>query len=300
MLFPIAEYWWVYGLFTAFILVLLALDLGVFNRKAHAPSFKEASTWTVVFAALALTFCYGIWRYTGSHRFALEFLTGYLVEQALSVDNLFVFVLIFRYFGIPRAQQHRVLFYGILGAIVFRGIFIALGAALLRFEWVLIGFGVLLIYTGGKLMLGGESETEPEKGLAVRLVRKVWPNASTFLFCLAVIEVSDILFAIDSVPAIFAVTREPFLVFTSNVFAILGLRSMFFLLSGVIGRFHLLHYGLGAVLVFIGLKMTVLNRLWNGHFPIGVSLAIIAGLIGLSIAASLWIPPKEDSRNEPS
>jgi len=299
--FPFSEYWWFYAVFTVSVLFLLALDLGIFHRKAHAVTFKEAGTWTAIFATLALLFNFGFWQYARAklgndaeaNRLALEFLTGYVIEQALSVDNLFVFVLIFAYFGIKRAQQHRVLFYGILGAIVFRGIFIALGSALLRYGWVLIVFGVLLIVTGLKLFFGSESQIEPEKSFAVRLVRRFWPNASTFVLCLAVIEVSDIVFAIDSVPAIFAVTREPLIVFTSNVFAILGLRSMYFLLSGIIGKFHLLRYGLGFVLVFIGLKMAWLNQLWGGHFPIGISLGVIALSIGGSIALSLLFPSRE-------
>ena len=296
--FPFADYWWFYAIFTLCVLFLLALDLGIFHRKAHAVTFKEAGTWTAVFATLALIFNFGLWRYAlatigdsaEANRLALEFLTGYVIEQALSVDNLFVFVLIFQYFGIRRAQQHRVLFYGILGAIVFRGIFIALGSALLRYQWVLILFGIVLVFTGLKMFFGSEQQVEPERSLAVRVVRKFWPNATTFILCLAVIEVSDIVFAIDSVPAIFAVTREPLIVFTSNVFAILGLRSMYFLLSGIVGKFHLLRYGLGFVLVFIGLKMAWLNELWGGHFPIGVSLGVITLAIGASIALSLLFP----------
>ncbi len=287
MLFSFSEFWWLYALFSVGVLGILALDLGIFQRKAHAPSFREAAAWTAVYTILALGFAFGLWRYTGSDRVALEFLTGYVVEQALSVDNLFVFVLIFGYFQIDRALQHRVLFYGILGAIGFRATFIAIGSALMGYQWVLIVFGVVLAVTGFKMFFSGENNMEPERTVAVRVVRRFWPGASRFMLCLAVIEVSDIVFAIDSVPAIFAITSEPFIVFTSNIFAILGLRSMYFLLSGVIGNFHLLRYGLGAVLIFIGAKMSFLNQLWNGHFPIGVSLGVIATLIGGSMALSM-------------
>jgi tellurite resistance protein TerC len=301
-IFPFAEYWWFYAVFTVFIALLLGLDLGLFHRQQKAVGARDAAMWTAIFAGLALAFNFGLWRYAHAtldapqaNRLALEFLTGYIIEPALSVDNLFVFVLIFSYFGIKPAQQHRVLFYGILGAIVFRAGFIAIGSALLRYQWMLIGFGIVLTITGLKMFFGGEEQIEPEKSLAVRVVRRIWPSASTFLLCLATIEVSDILFAIDSVPAIFAVTREPLIVFTSNVFAILGLRSMYFLLSNVIGRFHLLRYGLGIVLVFIGLKMAWLNDLWDGHFPIGISLGIIAAAIGGSIVLSLLRPPRSEN-----
>lgn len=306
MLFPFSEYWWLYGVFSGLVVLLLALDLGIFHRKAHAIGLREAATWTVVFTTLALAFNFGLWQYARAtlhddahaNRIALEFLTGYVIEQALSVDNLFVFVLIFGYFGIARHRQHRILFYGILGAIVFRGMFIALGSALLQYQWVLIAFGIALCLTGAKMFFGADQKVNPEKSVAVRTVRWIWPGASTFALCLATIEVSDIVFAIDSVPAIFAITKDPFIVFTSNVFAILGLRSMYFLLANVVGKFHLLRYGLGIVLVFIGLKMAWLNDLWDGHFPIGISLGVIATVIAGSILLSLVFsaPARETDR----
>jgi tellurite resistance protein TerC len=314
-LFPLADYWWLYIAFTAIVLVLLTLDLGVFHRKAHAPGFREAILWMCVWVALALVFCFGLYQYTSwqfgevrAKRAALEFLTGYFVEETLSLDNMFVFVLIFAYFQIPAQFHHRVLFYGILGALVFRGIFIAMGSALLQFGWVVILFGLFLVLTGLKMMLGREQQIEPEKNWLMRLIRKVVPvtsdlagqslltridgklHATPLLLALAAIETADIIFAVDSVPAIFAITREPFIVYTSNVFAILGLRSMYFLLAGAIGRFHLLRYGLAAVLIFVGLKMSWLNMQWNGHFPITVSLGVIAFLLSASIGLSFLFP----------
>jgi tellurite resistance protein TerC len=321
-LFPFADYWWFYLAFTGFIVVLLALDLGLFNRRAHEIGFREAGLWVLVWAALSAAFCYGLYLYTADgfgeaigRRLALEFATGYLVEQALSVDNMFVFVLIFGYFAIPRKHQHRVLFYGILGALIFRGIFIALGAALLRYEWVVVLFGVFLIFTGAKMFFGQDKEIQPEKNLLLRLAQRFLPLTASshgshfivrqggvlvgtpLLVTLLVLEFTDILFAIDSVPAIFAVTREPLVVFTSNVFAILGLRSMYFLLAGAVGKFHLLRYGLGIILVFIGLKMSWLNELWEGEFPIGVSLGIIGGVLAVTIALSLAFPKREAAQD---
>jgi tellurite resistance protein TerC len=314
-LFPFAEYWWLYAAFTALVLVLLALDLGVFHRRAHAPGFREATLWMAIWIALALVFCFGLYQYTNwqfgdvrAKRAALEFLTGYLVEESLSLDNMFVFVLVFAYFRIPAQFHHRVLFYGILGALVLRGIFIALGSALLQFEWVVILFGIFLVFTGLKMMLGGEPRIEPDKSWSLRMIRKLLPvssdlagqklithidgkrHATPLLLALATIETADVIFAIDSVPAIFAITSEPFIVYTSNVFAILGLRSMYFLLAGAIGRFHLLRYGLAAVLIFVGVKMSWLNVQWSGHFPITISLAVIAFLLAASIGLSLVFP----------
>ena len=323
-LFPFADYWWFYLAFTGFIVVLLALDLGLFNRRAHEIGFREAGLWVLVWAALSAAFCYGLYFYSAdkfgdaiARRLALEFATGYLVEQALSVDNMFVFVLIFGYFAVPRKYQHRVLFYGILGALIFRGIFIALGAALLRYEWVVMLFGVFLIFTGAKMFFGKEQEIDPNKNFVLRLAQRFLPLTSShhgshfvvrergvrvgtpLLVTLLVLEFTDILFAIDSVPAIFAVTREPLVVFTSNVFAILGLRSMYFLLAGAVGKFHLLRYGLGVILVFIGLKMSWLNGLWGGEFPISVSLGIIGGVLAITIALSLAFPKRESAQEDP-
>jgi tellurite resistance protein TerC len=310
--FPWAEYWWFYLAFTGFVLVLLALDLGVFHRQAHVVRFKEAATWSVVWVALALLFNYGFYLYA-SERFGaeigtqkgLEFLTGYIVEKSLSVDNIFVFVMVFSYFAIPPQYQHRVLFYGILGALVFRAIFIALGSVLMAFQWVVIVFGVFLIFTGVKMMLVPDKGIDPEKNPVIRLLRRLLPITpelegqrfvvrrdgrwfgTPLLVALVFIEISDIIFAVDSVPAIFALTNEPLIVFTSNVFAILGLRAMYFLLAGIVDRFVYLKYGLALVLVFVGLKMVWLNEAFGGKFPISWSLGIIGSLIALSVAASL-------------
>jgi tellurite resistance protein TerC len=240
---------------------------------------------------------------------ALEFLAGYVVEYSLSVDNIFVFVVVLSYFGVPAAYQHRVLFFGILGALVFRGIFIALGAALLRFEVVIWVFGAFLVFTGARMMWGGEEDpVEPHERWVIRQFRRHVPvtpgfeghsffvrqdgrlHATPLFIALLFLEMTDIVFAVDSVPAIFGLTNEPFVVFTSNVFAILGLRNLYFLLAGAVDRFYLLRYGLGIVLVFVGLKMSILNRLWGGHFPIGISLGIIVGVIAVSIALSLLFP----------
>jgi tellurite resistance protein TerC len=327
-LFPFSDYWWFYLGFTALVIFLLALDLGVFHRKVHAVGFREASLWVIFWVSLALVFCYGLYQYSlwrfpqverltsipgfdpagAAKRVALEFLTGYVLEESLSVDNMFVFVVVFNYFAVPPVFQHRVLFFGILGALIFRGIFITVGAALIRFQWVVILFGAVLILTGVKLMFGEEKEIHPEKNPMIRLFRKYVPvtaehhgkrffvrtggklHATPLMICLLFLELTDILFAIDSVPAIFAVTREPMIVFTSNIFAILGLRSLYFLLAGAVDLFHLLKYGISLVLIFVGLKMVWLNRLFEGHFPITVSLGIIVALIGGSIALSLLFP----------
>ncbi|HEX5431998.1 MAG TPA: TerC family protein [Bryobacteraceae bacterium] len=311
MLFPIADYWPFYAGFTVLVLALLALDLGLFHRKAHVAGFREAALWLCVWAGLALLFCLGLYAYSRAEfggapakQVALEFLTGYIVEESLSLDNMFVFVLVFSYFQIPAQFQHRVLFYGILGALVFRGIFIAAGSALLQYSWMTILFGIFLIGTGIKMMLSSEREIQPEKALATRLLRKIFPitpelrgqrlfarvdgklHATPLLLAVAVIEASDILFAVDSVPAIFAVTKEPFIVYTSNVFAILGLRSMYFLLVGAIGRFHLLRYGLAVILIFVGFKM-----IW--HVPTVISLLVIGGVLGVAIGLSLAFPKRE-------
>lgn len=323
MLFPFAEYWWFYGLFLVFVLFMLALDLGVFNRKAHVVSFKEAAVWSVVWVVLALAFCFGFYQYAYSKfgdpiakTAALEFLTGYVIEYSLSVDNIFVFVLVFAYFGIPAKYKHRVLFYGILGALVFRAVFIALGSALMQFHWVIYLFGAFLIITGIKMLFSGKEEIEPEKNLLIRLFKKLMPvdteldgkhffkrhdgilHATPLFIALLFLEATDIIFAVDSVPAIFAITKEPLVVFTSNIFAILGLRSMYFMLAGVINKFHLIQYGLAAVLVFVGLKMVWLNDAFGGKFPITWSLGIISGAIGLSVILSLIFPAGEAAEEE--
>jgi tellurite resistance protein TerC len=331
VLFPFAEYWWFYGLFTLFVLLMLALDLGVFHRNAHEVSVKEATIWSGVWVSLALIFNFALYRYAlwkfplderlmstpgfvpdlAAWNVALEFLTGYIVEKALSVDNIFIFVMVFAYFAIPAKYQHRVLFYGILGALFFRAVFIAMGSALMEIHWVIYIFGAFLIFTGIKMLFTGHDEIEPEKNLLLRIFTRFMPvtnkpdgrnfftkiggkwHATPLFIALLFLEATDIIFAVDSVPAIFAITKEPMIVFTSNIFAILGLRSMYFMLAGVIGRFHLLKLGLSAVLVFVGLKMVWLNDAFGGKFPVTWSLGIIAGLIGASIVASLIFKPKE-------
>jgi len=294
---------------------LLAVDLGVFHRTAHEVSFRESVAWSVVWIGIGLTVCLGLGFYAGGRfgagtgrEVALEFLAGYVVEKSLAVDNIFVFVLVFRYFAVPPAYQHRVLFYGILGALVFRAAFIAIGAALLRFEAVMLLFGAFLMLTGARMLWSPEPRVEPDRNLLVRLLRRALPITPTFqgarflvrrdgrlqatplLVALVFLEVSDVVFAVDSVPAIFALTREPLIVFTSNVCAILGLRAMYFLLAGAIERFHLIGYGLACVLMFVGLKMVWLNAAFDGHFPIVWSLGIITLFIGGSVAASLAFP----------
>ena len=327
-LFPFAETWWLYGVFVAGVLVLLALDLGVFRRDAREMHVREAFVWCAVWVGLALAFnaalyVYAGWRFAHDPRLtalpgfdadaaawqvALEFLTGYVVEYSLSVDNIFVFVLVLRYFAVPPRYQYRVLFYGILGALVFRAVFIALGAVLLQFHWIVWLFGLFLIVTGVKMAVGGEETVEPERNLLIRLVRRWLPvtaefrgqrfvlrehgrlTATPLLVALLCLEASDIVFAIDSVPAIFALTREPFIVFTSNIFAILGLRSMYFMLGGAVERFHLLRYGLAAILAFVGLKMVWLDTAFDGKFPIVWSLSVIGVALVASIVASLVFP----------
>lgn len=323
MQFPFSEYWWFYGIFLLFVFLMLALDLGVFNKKAHVVSFKEAVTWSVVWVVLALAFCFGFYQYAitvigneAAKTAALEFLTGYVIEYSLSIDNIFVFVLVFSYFGIPAKYKHRVLFYGILGALVFRGLFIALGSALMQFHWVIYLFGAFLIITGIKMVFSKNEEIEPEKNLLIRIFKRFMPvdhtvdgksffkrihgrwHATPLFIALLFLEATDIVFAVDSVPAIFAITKEPLIVFTSNIFAILGLRSMYFMLSGVISKFHLIQYGLAVVLVFVGLKMVWLNDAFGGKFPITWSLGIITGAIGISVIASLVIPAGDSTEKE--
>jgi tellurite resistance protein TerC len=288
--------------FTVFIVGLLALDLGVFHRRAHEIGFREALSWSVVWVSLALGFNLLVYYWFGATT-ALEFLAGYLIEKALSVDNIFVFLLIFSYFAVPRAYQHRVLFWGILGALVMRAVFIVLGAALLHaFHWIIYIFGALLVVTGYKMLRAGDVEVQPERNPVYRLFKRFVPavteyrgarfftiengrrHATPLLLVLVAIECTDLVFAVDSIPAIFAVTRDPFIVYTSNIFAILGLRAMFFMLSGIMGMFEHLKIGLAAVLMFVGTKMLVSDIY---KIPIGVSLAVVAALIGGSIVASI-------------
>lgn len=325
-LYPFAEYWFFYVGFTFFVLAVLAVDLGVFHRRPHVVSVKEAGTWTLIWIGLALAFNYFFylfskWKFQSDERLmalpnfdpdgaakqsALEFLTGYVVEKSLAIDNIFVFAIVFSYFAIPKIYQHRILFYGIIGALCFRGLFIALGSYLMKYHLVVIFFGVVLIITGIKMFLAPSEMMDPEKNVLLKLLRKLFrihPKienlnffvkkngllyATPLFVALVFVEISDIIFAVDSVPAIFALTKEPLIVFTSNIFAILGLRSMYFMLIGVMDRFVYIKYGLASVLIFVGLKMTWLNNQFNGTFPILWSLGIIISLISLSIIASLF------------
>jgi tellurite resistance protein TerC len=304
---------WLWVGFNAAVLIMLALDLGVFHRKAHAVSLREAAAWSCVWVSLALAFNAGIWYFAGRQP-ALEFLTGYLVEKSLAVDNIFVIALLFSYFAVPAAYQHRVLFWGILGALVMRGAFIAAGAYVLhQWHWVIYVFGGILLLTGVKMALRKDEAIDPEHNPVVRLARRWLPltqrydgqrfwtvengrRVATPLFLvLLLVEFTDLVFAIDSIPAIFAITSDPFLVYTSNVMAILGLRSMYFLLAGVVHKFVYLKFGLSLVLVFVGAKMMLIDVF---KVPTAVSLLVIASVIGGSIALSLLRPPAAHKPDE--
>jgi tellurite resistance protein TerC len=315
---------WAWVGFVIFVLVMLAVDLGVFNRKAHEIRLREAARWSALTSVLALIFASGIWLgwlpvgVAGADK-ALEFLTGYVIELALSVDNIFVFVLIFSYFKVPPKYQHRVLFWGVLGALGMRGAMIGAGAILIeRFHWVIYVFGAFLVFTGIRMATQDEMDIEPESNPALKLVRRVLPVSNIYhgqhffikdtvggrlrwvatpLFVvLVLVETTDLIFAVDSIPAIFAVTRDPFLVFTSNVFAILCLRSLYFLLARIIDKFHYLKLGLSTVLVFIGVKMLV-----SGHYPIpiGWSLLVVTGVLAGSVVASLVFPKRDELSHDP-
>ena len=305
------------ALFIAFnvgVLAVLAIDLGVFNKKAHAASVREAATWSAVWITLSLGFA-GLVLHLYGKQPALEFVTGYLIEYSLSIDNIFVIVLIFSYFRIPEKYQHRVLFWGIIGALVMRGAMIGAGALLIqRFHWIIYVFGAFLIFTGIRMATHDEADIEPEANPILRLVRRIMPithdyrgqeffvkepptrgappaiMATPLFVVLVLVETTDLIFAVDSIPAIFAVTRDPFLVYTSNVCAILGLRSLYFLLAGVINKFHLLKLGIAAVLTFVGVKM-----LLSGYYeiPIHVSLLVIVAVLAVSVIASIAFPRKE-------
>jgi len=296
--------------FNVFVLGMLALDLGIFHRKAHAVSIKEASIWSAIWILLALVFNLGIYFLWGQEK-ALEFLTGYVIEKSLSVDNLFVFLMIFQYFATPAVYQHRILFWGIVGALVMRAIFIATGAALLEnFHWMIYVFGAFLIVTGIKMLLQGDEKLEPNKNPVVRLFQRWIPmvneyqgqhffvrkagkiHATLLMLVLVVVETTDVIFAVDSIPAIFAITRDPFIVYTSNVFAILGLRALYFMLAGVMEMFVYLKVGLSFVLCFVGAKMLLVDFY---KIPIGVSLGVVGGILVLSVIASLLVQrkPKE-------
>jgi tellurite resistance protein TerC len=297
-----------WGIFNLFVVAMLVLDLKVFHRDAHEIKVKEALWWSAFWITLALLFNVGIYAFMGSDA-ALRFLTGYLIEKSLSVDNLFVFLLIFSYFKVPAKYQHKTLFWGIVGALVMRTIFIFCGVALLeRFEWIMYIFGAILVVSGVKLVKDSEKEVDPSKNVILRIFRKFVPVSDKFegdkffvrqagklvatpLFVvLLVVESTDVVFAVDSIPAILAITLDTFIIYTSNVFAILGLRALYFALAGMMDLFHLMHYGLGGILVFIGIKMLLHHYL---VVPIGITLAFIAIVLTASIVASIMFPKKK-------
>ena len=299
---------WLWVGFNAFVLLMLALDLGVFNRKDHEIKIKEALIWTSVWIVLALLFNAAIYYYNGPEP-AMQFLTGYIIEKSLSIDNIFVFVLVFSFFKVPALYQHRVLFWGIIGALIMRAIFIAAGVTLIeKFHWIIYVFGAFLIFTGIKLAINKGTKVDPEHNPVVKLFRKFFPvtdqyhgnkfwikvkgkNVATPLFLvLLLIETTDLIFAVDSIPAILAITSDPFIVYTSNVFAILGLRSLYFALAGIMHLFKYLHYGLAAILIFVGIKMVLVDFY---KIPVNVSLCVIGGILLVSVLVSLM--RKKDS-----
>ncbi len=305
--------------FVAFILTMLSIDLGLFHKNKHTVSIKESLYWTFTWIALALIFN-GIIYFTEGKKQAIDFLTGYLVEYSLSVDNIFVFILIFSYFNVPRKYQHKVLFWGIIGALVMRGLAIAAGSALLKeFEWVILIFGGILIYTGSKLFGEHKTEINPEKNPVLRFFRKIFPLmpryvgdrffvkkagklfATPLFFVLVVIETTDVIFAVDSIPAILGITTDTFIVFTSNVFAILGLRSLYFALSGIMQLFRFLNYGLAIILIFVGAKMIsgyAAHHWFDSDFHISntISLLVIVCVLSFSIIASMAFPEKKKEK----
>lgn len=304
---------WLWIGFNLFVLFMLALDLGVFHRKAHVVSIKEATIWTIIWIALALVFNLGLYFFWdqispaseySNREASLAFFTGYLIEKSLSVDNIFVFVLIFTFFAVPAAYQHRVLFWGIIGALLMRGALIAVGAVLLKeFHWIIYVFGAFLIFTGIRMALHRNEEMHLERNPLIKFVRRIMPVtdnyetdkffirragkliATPLFLVLLLVESTDLVFAVDSLPAIFAVTEDPFIVYTSNVFAILGLRSLYFLLAGVVDKFYYLKLGLSVVLVFVGIKMVLVDLY---KIPVGLSLGVIASILAISVIASLW------------
>ncbi len=292
---------WLWVAFNLFVLGMLALDLGVLHRRAHAVSLKEAAAWSVVWIALALAFNIGIFFWRGSET-ALEFLAGYLIEKSLSVDNIFVFVLLFAAFGVPATSQHRVLFWGVLGALVMRGVLILVGSMLLEnFHWIIYVFGAFLVLTGIRMASHDTSEQHPENNRLLGFFRRILPLtheydhdrffvrragkllATPLFLVLIAVESTDLLFAVDSIPAVFAVTNDPFIVYTSNVFAILGLRALYFVFASVVAQFHYLRHGLSVVLVFVGAKMLLADIV---KIPIGVSLSVIAVILAAAMIAS--------------
>ncbi len=303
---------WLWIGFNVFVLAMLALDLGVFHRKAHTVSITEASIWSIVWITLALTFNAGLYFFSGPES-ALQFFTGYLIEKSLSVDNIFVFVLLFTYFAVPAAYQHRVLFWGILGALLMRGIMIVLGAVLLdKFHWIIYLFGAFLIVTGVRMAFHQEAEVHPERNPLLKLVRLILHVTHDYehdhfvvrqagqvlvtplLLVLLAVETTDVIFALDSIPAIFAVTQNPFLVYTSNVFAILGLRSLYFVFANAMGRFSYLKLGLAVVLSFVGVKMVLADIF---HIPTALSLGVIAVVLTVAIVTSIMRARRLAARN---
>jgi tellurite resistance protein TerC len=299
---------WLWIGFNVFVLLMLALDLGVFHRKAHVVSFREAIGWTIAWVTLAMLFNMGVWYYAGAQK-ALEFTTGYVIEYSLSVDNIFVFAMLFSYFAVPPIYQHRVLFWGILGALVLRALMIVAGTVLItKFAWIIYIFGAFLILTGIKMIVKREEEIHPERNPVVRWFKKLMPvtsdyrgdkffvrengirSATPLFVVLLLVEISDVIFAVDSIPAIFAVTKDPFIVYTSNVFAILGLRSLYFALAGVLDKFHYLKIGLGVVLTFVGVKMLLGHTAYK--IDTLVSLGVIVSVLAASIIVSLLRPKK--------
>jgi tellurite resistance protein TerC len=295
-------------LFNLFVLAMLALDLGVLNRRPHSIRFREALGWSVMWVALAIAFAVVVYFWHGRTA-SLEFATGYLIELSLSIDNLFVFLVIFRYFRVPGELQHRVLFWGILGALITRGAFILVGVGLIRqFDWIIYIFGALLVWSGFKLLRQGDTEIDPEKNPVLKLFRRWMPvtdeyvgnkfwvrqsglYATPLVVVLLVVETTDILFAVDSIPAVLAITLNAFIVYTSNVFAIMGLRSMYFAVAGMMDYFEYLHYGLSAVLVFIGGKM-LLSHYYK--LPTHIALATVLGVLLISVLASVVFPRKKN------
>lgn len=291
--------WMGFGLF---LLIMLALDLGVFHKNSHVVEFKEAITWSCVWIGLAIVFNIGIFYYAGEIK-GLEFLTGYLIEKSLSIDNVFIIALIFTYFNVPREYQHRVLFWGVIGALIMRAVLIAVGAALItEFTWIIYIFGAFLIFTGFKMYFQKDHKIDPDKNPLIKLSKKLIPvteqynkekffvvkdrkrYATPLFLVLLLVETTDLIFAVDSIPAIFAISKDPFIVFTSNAFAILGLRSLYFALAGVIHKFYYLKAGLSVILVFVGIKMLLVGIY---KIPTGISLGLIALVIIVSIYASV-------------
>ncbi len=306
---------WLWLGFNLFVLAMLALDLGVFHRKAHVVTLRESMSWTVVWVGLALVFNLGVWHNMGPER-GLEFFTGYVIEKSLSVDNVFVFALLFSYFAVPPLYQHKVLFWGILGALIMRAIMIFLGAALIaKFAWIIYVFGAFLIFTGIKMIVKRDEEIHPERNPLVQWFKKLMPvtndyrgdkffvresgirMATPFFVVLLLVEFSDLIFAVDSIPAIFAVTKDHFVVYTSNVFAILGLRSLYFALAGVMDKFHYLKIGLGVVLSFVGVKMMLGHTTWE--IDTHVSLGVIVAVLAVSVIVSLLRPKKTVVKVDP-